>query len=151
MKRSSSLSIVKETPSILCVDSNNIHGIIMEKFFEKIFDEMNSKAEVSSVCINDKVGSINQHTLETMKKYGIDISEHFTQSINEYNIEKFDYIFCVDSNVKNYLIKRGVLENKIIILSEDIPNPYGKDKISYTSCADLIHLNITNMIKQMNF
>jgi protein-tyrosine-phosphatase len=140
-----------KTLTIICVDSNNIHALMMEKFFEKILKERNIEAVVLSVSTNIKHDiSLNTNLLQIMNIYGFDISDYLIKPFDTYVIGKFDYIFCCDVHIKNQLIEKGLPANKINILSEEIPNPFGKDIISYTSCAELIEVNISRSVDKMN-
>jgi protein-tyrosine-phosphatase len=140
-----------KTLTIICVDNNNIHALMMEKFFEKILKEKNIEAVVFSVSTNIRHDmSLNTHLLQIMNKYDFDISDYLIKPIDKYFIEKFDYVFCCDVHIKNQLIKKGLPANKINILSEDIPNPFGKNITSYTSCAELIEMNISRSVDKMN-
>lgn len=157
VKKTNSFLKIKEkmkkpkTLTIICVDSNNIHALMMEKFFEKILKERDIEAVVFSVSTNIKHDmSLNTHLLQIMKKYDFDISDYLIKPIDTYVIGKFDYIFCCDVHIKNQLIEKGLPANKINILSEDIPNPFGKNITSYTTCAELIEMNILTTVDKIN-
>jgi arsenate reductase len=47
-----------------------------------------------------KPTSINPYAVEVMKEIGIDISNHYSKSINEFKDKKFDYVVTVCNNAK---------------------------------------------------
>jgi arsenate reductase len=44
--------------------------------------------------------SVNPYAIEVMKEIGIDLSDHFSKSINEFRDDKFDYVVTVCDNAK---------------------------------------------------
>lgn len=58
----------------------------------------NNKAEIYSAGV--ETHGVNPKAIETMKEDGIDISNHTSNNINEYNNINFDFVITVCDNAK---------------------------------------------------
>jgi arsenate reductase len=79
---------------VLCT-GNSCHSQIAEGYLKKF---ASSKATIYSAGI--ETHGVNPRAIETMKEDGVDISNHTSNNINEYNNISFDFVITVCGNAK---------------------------------------------------
>lgn len=126
---------------------NTCRSPMAEGFAKQIFTD----AEVSSAGLFVNCGdSVSSNSVQAMKEYGIDISNHTPKQINMDMIEKVDYIIPMSNSHKQALIANGVDKNKILCFSESISDPYGQSLDVYKQCAKQIKENIEKLYGELN-
>ncbi len=88
----------------------------------------------------------NSNSVEVMAEVGIDISKHISSYITPTDIQNADHIICMTDSHKQMLVLSGADQNKISVLGNGIPDPYGCDIETYRKCRDNIFENINNLI-----
>lgn len=83
------------------------------------------------------------------EKMGIDLSAHRSRPFNLYMAEEFD-LFVVMSESHKAALKDFIHEEKIIILSGGIPDPYGGNEEVYSDCAKRISEGIDELISKLS-
>ena len=81
--------------------------------------------------------SATWESIETMKSYGIDLSTHRARTFSRYMTDEYD-IFAVMTSQHYEALSEVVPKEKIVILGEGIPDPYGMGAEAYKICADKI-------------
>lgn len=126
---------------------NTCRSPMAEGFAKQIFTD----AEVSSAGLFVNFGDcVSSNSVQAMKEYGIDISNHIPKQINMDMIEKVDYIIPMSNSHKQALIANGVDKNKILCFSESISDPYGQSLAVYKQCAKQIKENIEKLYGELN-
>ncbi|MGN0173320.1 MAG: low molecular weight protein arginine phosphatase [Acutalibacteraceae bacterium] len=126
---------------------NTCRSPMAEGFAKQIFTD----AEVSSAGLFVNFGDcVSSNSVQAMKEYGIDISNHTPKQINMDVIEKVDYIIPMSNSHKQTLIANGVDKNKILCFSESISDPYGQSLAVYKQCAKQIKENIEKLYGELN-
>lgn len=74
--------------------------------------------------------------------YGIDISSHRRTALATDDLENFDYVVPLDSQICDYLREKTSLDPSKIIFTHNINDPYGSGIDVYESCA----ININEMV-----
>ncbi len=80
--------------------------------------------------------SASSESVEAMKRYGINLTNHRARPFSPYMISEFD-LFCVMTESHAQALSQVVPEEKIITLG--IPDPYGKSADDYLICAEEIN------------
>lgn len=93
----------------------------------------------------------NENSVKVMAEKGIDISGHISKCITAYDIENADKIICMTNSHRQILISRGVQSDKIYVLADGIPDPFGHSCETYRKCRDSIFLAIDMLIKNNFF
>lgn len=79
------------------------------------------------------------------KELGADISKHRSRSYNPYIVDDADLFVCMTPAHAAQL--SGVPAEKIVILANGIPDPYGGDLAEYRRCAKMIAAGLEDLIK----
>ena len=108
---------------VLCT-GNSCRSQIAEGYLKHFAKE---KANVYSAGI--ETHGVNPRAIAVMKEDGIDISNHTSNNVEEYNDVVFDYIITVCDNAKeNCPIFTGICEHRIHYGFEDPANGEGSPK-----------------------
>jgi protein-tyrosine-phosphatase len=98
--------------------------------------------------------SASENSIDSMKKYNIDISEHKSKTVTKELIEKFDLILGMTDEHSQELIKKfPCYKEKIYTFSKyvkenlDIADPYGASSDVYMRQCDQIKFYIEKLIK----
>jgi arsenate reductase len=86
--------INKKKVLFLCTN-NSIRSQIAEGILKTYY-----KDKYKSFSAGVQPTSINPYAVEVMKEIGIDISDQYSKSINEFQDEKFDYVITVCDNAR---------------------------------------------------
>lgn len=89
--------------------------------------------------------SASAESIETMKNYGIDLTNHRSRAFSAYMIDEYD-LFVVMTNEHKSALSGTVPENKIIVLGGGIPDPYGMGIEAYRHCADKINTALDSIL-----
>lgn len=81
--------------------------------------------------------SATKESIEAMKKRGIDLSSHRARPFSSYMADEYD-IFAVMTRQHYEVLSELVIAEKLVILGEGIPDPYGQSQAEYDICADEI-------------
>ncbi len=95
-------------------------------------------ADGSKVSENSKIAMLDK---------GIDIGGHISKQITALDIEKSDKIICLSDSHMNMLMGLGVDKDKLSVLGDGIPDPFGGDIEIYNACRDKIFEAIDILIK----
>jgi protein-tyrosine-phosphatase len=88
----------------------------------------------------------NPSATEVMREVGIDISDHCPRSVSSVNLNDFDLIIAMDSNV-NLQLRRLLPNSPNKILSWDINDPWGRNIEDYRKCAEIIKNRLFDLRK----
>lgn len=78
--------------------------------------------------------SATKESIEAMKNYGIDLTGHRARRISSYMTDEYD-VFAVMTAEHYNVLRTFVPEEKLVILGEGIPDPYGQSQQKYIECA----------------
>lgn len=125
---------------------NTCRSPMAEGFAKKIFKNDNVLSAGLYVNSDDVV---SQNSVDAMKSFSIDISNHIPTQITLKLVQESDYIVPMTLNHKTALLNSGVDENKIIMFNEQISDPYGQSLAVYKQCASQIKRNIELLYKRI--
>lgn len=91
--------------------------------------------------------SANKNSVEVMQEAGIDISHHTSNHITPYDMQNADVVFCMTDSHKQMLLLSGANPNKLYVLGNGIPDPFGCDIDTYRKCRNSIFENIDGLIE----
>ncbi len=89
--------------------------------------------------------SATKESIEAMKKYGIDLSSHRARPFSSYMTAEYD-IFAVMTRQHYEVLSEIVPAEKLVILGEGIPDPYGQSQAEYELCAREIEKAIDALV-----
>lgn len=88
----------------------------------------------------------NPNSIEVMNEVGLDLSHHKSSCITKDELENADIIICMSESHRQLLISTGADKNKLFILGEGIPDPFGFDIETYRDCRDNIFKSIDALL-----
>lgn len=94
---------------------------------------------------------VNENAVQVMAEVGIKIGSHFSKRILSYDIENADKIICMTNSHRQILISRGAKADKVYVLADEIPDPFGHSRDTYRKCRDSIFSAIDMLIKNNFF
>lgn len=88
----------------------------------------------------------NANSVAVMNEMGINISKHVSTPITAVDLQNADVIFCMTDSHKQMLSLAGAASNKLFVLGNGIPDPFGCDINTYRACRDSIFYEIDQLI-----
>lgn len=110
-----------------------------EGIFKKLLSDKNiTDIECSSAGIFAMTGDeATPNSVKACERFGVDISAHRARRINEYILDETDKFVCMTAQHASSL-SLYVPQEKIIVLGDGIPDPFGGDLETYMICANSI-------------
>ncbi len=102
--------------------------------------------ESAGTSPGDLQANPHANAIEVMREMGIDIRGHRPRRVSSLNLNDFDYIVTMDSNV-NLQLKSLLSGRPDKILSWDVDDPWGKEIEDYRKCAETIRNKISDLRK----
>lgn len=121
---------------------------------EGIFREMIKKenienVEVSSAGIAAMAGdSVTENAVVAARKYGADISSHRSRALNAYLVMDTDLFVCMTNRHRTALAS-AIGSQRVIMLGDDVSDPFGGDLATYEKCADEIHSGLLLLLDRV--
>ena len=129
---------------------NTCRSPMAEGLFKKIITEKNiDNAECSSAGLFAMTGDeVSKNSVEACERFGVDISSHRARRITSYILDETDKFVCM-TNDHAASLSLYVPSEKIIVLGEGIPDPYGGNIETYMICANLIKTALLHQIDEI--
>ena len=119
--------------------------------FNKKAEERNLNWRADSAGLASFGDPINANSVKSLAKIGIKNIDYTSKRLNFYMIDEADLIITMTDEHKNALITAGVPNNKILVLGNGIPDPYGGSEEVYFDCLNNISSAIEDLIKGGTF
>lgn len=118
---------------------NTCRSPMAEGLFRKILSEKGiDNIECSSAGLFALTGDeVSQNSVKACERFGVDISLHRARRITAYILDETDKFVCMTKDHAASL-SLYVPEEKIFVLGDGIPDPYGGDLETYMICANSI-------------
>ncbi len=118
---------------------NTCRSPLAEGLMKKLLKERGiENIEVSSAGLAAYAGDeVSEKSVKAAENYGIDISAHRSRRINSYMLENAFFVCMTTSHVQALL--PYVEENRLFVIGEGIPDPYGGTQEEYDNCAKKIN------------
>lgn len=93
---------------------------------------------------------VSSNAIEACKEIGVNISSHQSKPITEVeNIDQVDLFVTMTSSHAQVLKKLNISEDKIVVLGEEIPDPYMMDINEYRKTRDKIKEALNDLYKKI--
>ena len=89
--------------------------------------------------------AVSENSAEIAKEYGFDISSHISSPLTPDDLNA-DMIICMSASHKEMLKSMGVSEEKLLVLSGGISDPFGGNLSVYRYCANQIFDGIDKLL-----
>ncbi len=118
---------------------NTCRSPMAEGLFQKMLTDKNAKnIECSSAGLFAMTGDeVSVNSVKACERFGVDISSHRARRITAYILDETDKFVCMTKDHAASL-SLYVPSEKIIVLGDGIPDPYGGDIERYMICANSI-------------
>jgi protein-tyrosine-phosphatase len=110
-----------------------------EGLFKKYLAEKNiTDIECSSAGLFAMTGDeVTPNSVKACERFGVDISAHRARRINGYILDETDKFVCMTFDHASSL-GLYVPSEKIMVLGDGVPDPYGGNLETYLTCANSI-------------
>lgn len=128
---------------------NTCRSPMAEGLFKKIVSEKNIEIECSSAGLFAMTGDeVSLNSVKACERFGVDISSHRARRITAYILDETDKFVCMTPEHAASL-SLYVPSDKIIVLGNGIPDPYGGDLETYMICANSIKTALENQFDEI--
>ena len=129
---------------------NTCRSPMAEGMFKKILaDKEISGIECSSAGLFAMTGDeVTPNSVKACERFGVDISAHRARRINEYILDETDKFVCM-TNDHAASLSLYVPNEKIVVLGDGIPDPYGGDIERYMICANSIRTALSEQFEEI--
>ncbi len=119
--------------------------------FKKIIGEKNIKnVNISSAGIAaDNKSKATKHAIEVCKEIDVDLNGHISKSIFDVNLKNIDKFIVMTQTHRDFLINLGVKSEKILILGDQILDPFGGKIEVYKTCRNQIYEALCKLVDDM--
>lgn len=117
--------------------------------FNKIMAEKKlSKISAQSAGIAaDNVSGATENAIIACEKINVDLRSHVSRSIFDVNPNDIDKFVVMTQIQREFLVNLGIDSEKISVLGDEIPDPFGGDLKVYENCRDRIEEAVKDLIK----
>lgn len=129
---------------------NTCRSPMAEGLFRKIVsDKRIENIECSSAGLFALTGDeVTQNSVEACSRFGVDISSHRARRITAYILDETDKFVCMTKEHAVSLSLYVPIE-KIIVLGDGIPDPYGGNIETYMICANSIRTALSEQFDEI--
>lgn len=129
---------------------NTCRSPMAEGLFKKfISDKKIENIECSSAGLFAMTGDeVSQNSVEACERFGVDISSHRARRITAYILDETDKFVCMTKEHAASL-SLYVPSEKIIVLGDGIPDPYGGNIETYMMCANSIRTSLSEQFDEI--
>ena len=91
---------------------------------------------------------VSVNSVKACERFGVDISEHRARRITAYILDETDKFVCMTKEHASSL-SLYVPSEKVIVLGDGIPDPYGGDIETYMMCANSIRTALSEQLREI--
>ncbi len=129
---------------------NTCRSPMAEGLFKKLVSEYKTEnVECSSAGLFAVTGDeVSVNSVKACERFGVDISSHRARRITSYILDETDKFVCMtDDHAKS--LSMYVPSEKIFVLGNGIPDPYGGDLETYMICANSIRTALSEQFDKI--
>lgn len=129
---------------------NTCRSPMAEGLFRKIvYDKKIDNIECSSAGLFAMTGDeVSLNSVKACERFGVDISAHRARRITEYILDETDKFVCMTKDHAASL-SLYVPGEKILVLGDGIPDPYGGNIETYMICANSIRKALSDQFYEI--
>ena len=129
---------------------NTCRSPMAEGLFKKLLTEKNiTDVNCSSAGLFAMTGDeVTPYSVKACERFGVDISSHRARRITSYVLDETDKFVCMTFDHAASL-SLYVDSDKVLVLGEGIPDPFGGDIETYMMCANSIRIALNAQFDQI--
>ena len=129
---------------------NTCRSPMAEGLFKKIVSDNGiENVDCSSAGLFAMTGDeVSLNSVKACERFGVDISTHRARRITAYILDETDKFVCMTKDHASSL-SLYVPSEKIVVLGDGIPDPYGGDTETYMMCANSIKTALTEQLNEI--
>lgn len=129
---------------------NTCRSPMAEGLFKKLLAEKNiTDVNCSSAGLFAMTGDeVTPNSVKACERFGVDISSHRARRITSYVLDETDKFVCMTFDHAASL-SLYVDSDKVLVLGEGIPDPFGGDTETYMMCANSIRIALNAQFDQI--
>lgn len=116
--------------------------------FNDIAEKQNIEWVADSAGLSAYFDPINENSAKALLKIGIDYSDYVSKRLTFGMADMADLIAVMTNEHKTALVTAGIPEEKILILGDGIPDPFGKDIEVYSECLEKIQKAVLGLFEE---
>lgn len=131
---------------------NTCRSPMAEGIAKKIIAEQypDSGITVSGAGLNTFNGSpASRNSIDACREIGIDLLNHRSRLINQEIADNTDIFAVMTESHADFLRRCGVPSDKIIVLGDGIPDPFGGDIERYRACRDSLIKAVESLLASL--
>ncbi len=114
-----------------------------------VCDKKAENIECSSAGLFAMTGDeVSANSVKACERFGVDISSHRARRITSYILDETDKFVCM-TNDHAASLSLYVPSEKVIVLGNGIPDPYGGNIETYMICANSIKNALENQFNEI--
>ena len=135
--------------TILFVCTGNIcRSPMAEVFFRKYAEEKGYTVKVVSAGIHGGVGGASEHAKNAVKEEGLSLEAFKSTLLERELVEEVDWIIPLTKDHGHFIeMMFPESKGKLLYLSKDVSDPYGRDEETYRKCFK----EIQELIKEISW
>ena len=87
------------------------------------------------------------YAITAAAEYGADLSAHRSRAVTQYLLDEGDLFVCMTS-AHAAALSAYVPDEKLRVLADEIPDPFGGTEADYRACAAAIHAGLLKLIEK---
>ncbi len=129
---------------------NTCRSPMAEGLFKKLVsDNKIENVYCSSAGLFAMTGDeVSVNSVKACERFGVDISSHRARRITSYILDETDKFVCMTKDHASSL-SMYVPSEKVIVLGNGIPDPYGGDIETYMMCANSIKTALSEQLSEI--
>ncbi len=116
--------------------------------FNKLADEKGLDWVADSAGLAAYGDPISVNSERALAKIGVILNDYISKKLNYYMVDEADMIVTMTKEQASALMRAGVDHDKISVLGNGVPDPYGGAEQEYILCLDSIIKGIESMIEE---
>ncbi len=119
-------------------------GIFNKIMAEKKLRKISAK---SAGIAADNTSGATKNAIIACESINVDLRSHISRSFFDVNSDEVDKFVVMTQIQREFLMSLGIDSEKISVLGDEIPDPFGRDLKAYECCRDKIEEAVKNLVK----
>ena len=132
----------------VCTGNTCRSPMAMAVLRQKLKDNNITVWQVDSAGLSAGESIMSENSAKALEKIGIIINDFFSKPLTLDMALEADLIVTMTKHHKEAILSAGIEKEKIRVLGDGIPDPFGGDAKSYTNCLEEIIKGIDTLFEE---